>query len=75
MVPLLQNQKISLMVKKSLRAQPLTEYYSINSVNGEKWFINTENDIENIKARKIFNFLKRISCNFNQKIMKFTVFS
>ena len=23
------------MVKKSLRAQPLTEYYSINSVNGE----------------------------------------
>ena len=23
------------MVKKSLRAQPLTEYYSINSINGE----------------------------------------
>ena len=63
MVPLLQNQKISLMVKKSIRAQPLTEYYSINSVNGEKWFINTENDIENIKAHKIFKFLKK---NFMQ---------
>ena len=37
MVLLLQNQKISLMIKKSLRAQPLTEYYSINSINGKKF--------------------------------------